>query len=268
VASTAARVWAACGCGASLVCYRPSTSRSRAGTFCGPRSTRRCEDWCKPRPKQPYFDSRPGSGRPPAPAETRLRVWKRDLRLSTVRFLITWASHEPREADFCRGRHCGLKMARILSVKTCNPPSARPNRRNSERFSRQATAGVVAARDEYGSHGPGWGFAFKIRGRQVPQPLLTSLFPRNSWLLPGDKPIAQMELHRLPRKKYRTPSRSPLLELRVGLLQGKHPGTKQIDLKSQSRVGNILVHSLRHTQGPTVALGRNLQLVHRFSEFP
>ena len=70
-------------------------------------------NWCKPRPKPPFFGSRPGSGRPRTPAARPWRVCKQPLRLSTVRFLIAWASREPREADFCRGRQTKPIVAKV-----------------------------------------------------------------------------------------------------------------------------------------------------------
>ena len=42
---------------------------------------------------------------------------------------------------------------------------------------------MMPARDERQSRS--WGFAYQKKGEPVPQPLLTSLFLRNSWLLPG-----------------------------------------------------------------------------------
>jgi len=48
--------------------------------------------------------------------------------------------------------------------------------------------GLTAARDKQRRRGRGWGFTFTIEEerKRVPQPLLTSLFLRDTWLLPGD----------------------------------------------------------------------------------
>jgi hypothetical protein len=51
--------------------------------------------------------------------------------------------------------YCGLKMARVLSAGICIWLKARPHCGNAERFSRQAAAGVVAARPERRGDGRG-----------------------------------------------------------------------------------------------------------------